>query len=148
MQSYNVPPAAGIIAARATCRELLALLMEENSGLTKQDIKLVEERIQHKKRLTLRLEKQLADIKQNGGIWKENADARRQAAQLAEELKKFQELARNNALLLQAAHQLRADLIIAIRNEIDAMQPRAQLYTSSGGISSGSGNTRLLARTI
>jgi hypothetical protein len=134
--------------ARSTCRELLVLLTEENNGLARHDVAVVESRMQHKKRLTLRLEQLLADIKERGGAWKSDDVARRQAILLADEMRHFQTLARNNAILLKAAHQLRADIIIAIRDAVDSLQPRAQLYGANGMVSAADSATRLVARTI
>jgi hypothetical protein len=147
MQTFN-PPAPEIITARETCRELLALLNEENASLTKQDIKVVEARIAQKKMLTMRLEQSLENIKKNATVWKENPASKRHLVLFAEEMKLFQELARKNALLLKAAHQLRAELIIAIRDALDEAQPKAQLYTSSGNMTQHDNATRLVARNI
>lgn len=155
--SYNSPtPAAtglseaaqDILAARKTCRELLALLIEENQALPKQHVQLVEERLVHKRRLTLRLEQMLADIKKKGSLWKADKSAQQQASQLAEEIAEFQTLARENAMMLKAAHQLRADLIMAIRDTVDAQQPRAQTYGANGTLTTSGGETRLLATSI
>lgn len=148
MQPLNNPPAPEIISARETCRELLALLTEENTSLGKQDIKIVEARIQQKKRLTLRLEQSLEEIRRSAPAWKENASSKRHMVLFAEEMKLFQELARKNALLLKAAHQLRADLVIAIRDALDDAQPRAQLYNANGGLAAHDNATRLVARNI
>lgn len=142
------PEAHEILAARKTCRELLALLIEENQALPKHDIQLIEDRLVHKRRLTLRLEQMLADLKQKGSLWKADASARQQASQLAEEIAEFQTMARENAMMLKAAHQLRADLILAIRDTVDAHQPRVQTYGSSGTLNTSSGETRLLATSI
>lgn len=141
-------PANEILAARKTCRELLALLVEENEALPKHNVQLIEDRLVHKRRLTLRLEQMLADIKQNGSVWKGDASAKQQASQLAEEIAEFQTLARENAMMLKAAHQLRADLIMAIRDTVDAHQPRVQTYGSSGTMNTNSGETRILATSI
>lgn len=141
-------PAQDILAARKTCRELLALLLEENQGLAKHDVQLIEDRLVHKRRLTLRLEQMLADIKQKGSLWKADASARQQANHLAEEIAEFQTMARENAMMLKAAHQLRADLIMAIRDTVDAQQPRVQTYGSSGTLNASNGETRLLATSI
>lgn len=148
MNQPATTPTANILAARATCRELLALLTEENAGLQKHDVALVEVRIQHKKRLTLRLEQLLAEIRQKGSLWKSDASAKQQANLLAEEIKHFQEIARGNAMMLKVAHQLRADLIMSIRDTVEANQPRAQLYGANGLVSSADANTRLVARSI
>lgn len=151
---YNAPTAASepassqILAARKTCRELLVLLMEENNGLARHDVKVIDERLSHKKRLTLRLESMLAELKQNGSLWKADASARQQSVLLAEEIAEFQNLARENTLLLKAAHQLRADLLLAIRDTVDAHQPRVQTYGSGGTMNAASSETRLVTTSI
>lgn len=141
-------PHETVTNARLTCRELMALLMEENAGLIHHDVALVESRLGHKKRLTLRLEQLLKDLKQTGSLWKADTNTHNQALHLAEEVKHFQELAHSNVLMLQAAHQLRADLVVAIRDAVDAQTPKAQLYGSTGAIRPLDGATRLVAREV
>lgn len=141
-------PAAAVVEARQTCRELVSLLVEENAGIKAQDVALVDTNLQHKRRLTLRLEQILAELKQTGSLWKSDVAARQQANFLAEEIAQFQELARTNAIMLRAAHQLRADLILAIRDTVDAAQPQAKLYGANGGITSSGNAGSLLAKDI
>ncbi len=141
-------PAAEVLAARRTCRELLAILIEENQGIARHDVKLIDEKLTHKRRLTLRLEQMLAEMKQKGSLWKDDPAARQQVVLLGEELAEFQTLARQNAMLLKAAHQLRADLVMAIRDTVDAQAPRVQTYGANGVLNTGSGGTRLLATSI
>ena len=148
---YNAQPqtaGASIMDARTTCRELLALLIEENQGITRHDINLIEQRTQHKRRLTLRLESILAELKRSGSIYKADEPSRKQVNLLAEEIAEFQTLAHKNAMMLKAAHQLRADLIIAIRDTADIGQPRAQTYGANGALNNTETATRLVARTI
>lgn len=149
---YNPQPGsskqATIMDARTTCRELLALLIEENHGLARHDVKLIDAGIQNKRRLTLRLEQLLAELKQSGSLWKADPASRTQAALLAEEIAEFQNMARENATMLRAAHQLRADLILAIRDTVDASQPRVQTYGANGALSQTEGATRLVSRSI
>lgn len=147
---YNAPAGTepSIMDARKTCRELLALLIEENTGLAKHDVSLVEASIQNKRRLTLRLEQILADIKRNGSLWKADAPSRQQANLLAEEIAEFQNMARENAMMLKAAHQLRADIILAIRDTVDAHQPQAQTYGSNGSLNTSETTSRLIATSI
>lgn len=144
--------ASAILAARKTCRELLALLIEENQGLARHDVKLIEDRLVHKRRLTLRLEQMLAELKQKGSIggnaWKTDTTAQAQASLLAEEIAEFQSMARENAMMLKAAHQLRADLIMAIRDTVDAQTPRVQTYGANGALTNAGGETRLVATSI
>jgi len=145
---YNAAPApTPVTEARRACRELMALLAEENGTLPKHDVSAVEARTQQKKRLTLQLEQHLAELKRQGGLWREGA-MRAEVAALAEEVKHFQGLARANASMLRAAHQIRADLIIAIRNELEAAQPRAQVYTSRGTVENAGGGAGLVTRSI
>ena len=153
MNPYATPPkpAADLTAihgARATCRELLTLLIEEKHGLAKHDVQRIDDNIQNKRRLTLRLEQLLGEIKQTGAVWKNDANGRNQAALLADEIAIFQTMARENAMMLKAAHQLRADLILAIRDTVDAAQPRVQTYGSTGALNMADNATRLVARNI
>ena len=147
---YNAPVGKNptIMDARSTCRELLALLLEENKGLAKQDIKLVDASIQHKRRLTLRLEQILSELKRTGSLWKADAPSREQANLLAEEIAEFQTMARENAMLLKAAHQLRADIILAIRDTVDAPQPANQTYGSNGSLNNAGNTSRLITTSI
>lgn len=135
-----------ITNARLTCRELMALLAEENAGLIRHDVSLIESRLSVKKRLTLRLEQLMKDIRQKSSIWKKDAQSQTQAMHLAEEVQHFQKLAKSNALMLEAAHQLRADLVLAIRDAMDAQTPKARLYTANGYMQNLDGATRLVAR--
>lgn len=148
--SYNAPVGNNptIMDARNTCRELLVLLLEENKGLAKHDVKLVDAAIQHKRRLTLRLEQILGELKQTGSLWKADAASRTQASLLAEEIAEFQNMARENAMMLKAAHQLRADIILAIRDTVDATQPRVQTYGANGSLNSNDNTSRLITTSI
>jgi hypothetical protein len=51
-------------------------------------------------------------------------------------------------MMLKAAHQLRADIILAIRDTIETNQPRVQTYGANGALNSVDSATRLVARTI
>ena len=147
---YNAPVGKNptIMDARNTCRELLALLIEENKGLAKHDVSLVDASIQHKRRLTLRLEQILGELKQTGSLWKADTASRQQATLLAEEIAEFQNMARENAMMLKAAHQLRADIILAIRDTVDTNQPRAQTYGSNGSLNASDNASRLSTTSI
>ncbi len=141
-------PITSIHGARATCRELLTLLVEEKHGLARHDVARIDANIQNKRRLTLRLEQQLADIKQTKAVWKTDATAVTQAGLLAEEIAVFQTMARENAMLLKAAHQLRADLILSIRDAVDTGQPRVQTYSAAGTLNTSENTSRLVTCSI
>lgn len=135
-----------ISEARLTCRELMAVLMEENAGIIRHDVALIESHLSNKKRLTLRLEQLMKDIKQKSTFWKTDRRCHDEAMHLAEEVKFFNELARKNASMLEAAQQLRADLVMAIRDAVDAQTPKARLYTANGYVQNVDGATRLVAQ--
>jgi hypothetical protein len=134
--------------ARATCRELLGVLLEENGGSLSADKSATEARLLHKRRLTLRLEQLLGDAKRNREAWRTDLAAQREALALETEFRLLQEAARTNAALLQAAHQVRADLVMTIRDAMDAQTPKAQLYGASGELYQIDGATRLVAKDI
>lgn len=134
--------------ARTVCRELLVILTEENAGMSKHDVSFIEARLQAKKRLTLHLEQLLRQIKEKAPLWQSDKQAQIASFHLAEEIKHFQDLARTNAQMLKAAHQIRADLLITIRGAVEASTPSAKLYTSSGYMTTTGAETRLVARDI
>lgn len=145
-------PQPGIIIqmmeASQTCRELMGIMSEENANLANQQTSQIEARLQLKKRLALRLEKLLADIKAQKDQWKDSPLAKNAATRLAEEIALFTELAKKNETLLRAAHQLRADIVAVIRDTIDASQPRATTYNADGQVKKGDGGTTVVATTI
>ncbi len=145
-----VPTAASqqLAEARATCRELLGLLLEENGGSLSADKAATEARLLHKRRLTLRLEQLLAETKRHRDSWRTDVAAQREAMQLEAEFRLLQDAGRTNAAMLQAAHQVRADLVMAIRDAVDAQTPKAQLYGNTGALYQIDGATRLVAKDI
>ena len=137
-----------LVEARATIRELMALLMEENSGTLSADGAATEARLLHKKRLTLRLEQLLAEVRAQKEQWRLDVAAQREALAMEGEMRLLQQHARKNAAVLQAAHQVRAELVVAIRDAVDANQPKAQLYGASGTLYRIDGATRVMARDV
>lgn len=134
--------------ARATVRELLAVLLEENSGTLTADKVATEARLLHKKRLTLRLEQLLSEVRAQREVWKTDVAAQREALGLESEMRLLQDNARQNAAMLNAAHQVRAELVVAIRDAVDANTPKAQLYGASGALYQIDGATRLVAKDV
>jgi flagellar biosynthesis/type III secretory pathway protein FliH len=145
-----VPTAASqkLAQARATCRELLAALIEENTGALSADTAATEARLLHKKRLTLRLEQLLAETRAQRESWREDPAAQAEALALETEFRLLQESGRQNVALLKAAHQVRAELVMAIRDTLDANTPKAQLYGNNGALYVIDGATRLMAREV
>lgn len=137
-----------MMEASQTCRDLMGLMVEENANLVKQSLTETETRLAMKKRLALRLEKLLADIKAHQAEWKGNRQAEGVALKLAQEIEVFRELAAKNEGLLRAAHQLRADIVSVIRDTIEAQQPRVTTYGNTGTVSNGSAGTTVVATTV
>lgn len=138
-----------MLDARHTCRELAALLLEENTTISAANgATHAEARLQLKKRLSIRLEKLVQDIKNQRSQWQGNSMAVHTAGQLAEEFSHFQQLARQNEVLLRAAHQIRADIVSVIRDTIDAQQPRVQTYGKSGNLNNSTSGVRVMAKEV
>jgi hypothetical protein len=137
-----------MMEASQTCRDLMGLMIEENAELSKHSLTESEARLALKKRLALRLEKLLADIKAHKGDWRGNTQAENVATMLAHEIEGFRKLAQKNEVMLRAAHALRADIVAVIRDTIEARQPRVTTYGSSGTVSTGNAGTTVLATTV
>lgn len=121
-----------MLEARQTCRDLMGVMLEENQGLAKFSSKETETRLLMKKRLALRLEKLLADIKSQKDAVKGNRQAENVAVQLAEEIDMFRIIASKNEVMLRAAHQIRADIVNVIRDAMESAQPRVTTYNAGG----------------
>lgn len=151
MQSYNPSaPQSGVLQqmsdARSTCRELMELLGAENGGLIHQKVAEVETRLQMKRTLTLRLEVLMQEIKRRKAEWQAQPTAKDMANRLAEDMAVFQELASKNLTLLQAAHQLRADMVAVIRDTLDARAPHVPVYGRTGSVYKQDNGTRVISR--
>lgn len=147
-QPTALTPAEVLALARSTCRELRALLLEENANLHKFSTEKAEQRLQDKKGLTLRLEQLFGLIKRTRPEWQAQPRLAAEANQLAEELQHFQELARRNEILLQAAHRLRADLVLTIRDAVHSTQPQPLLYGANGSMAVNRPSGSLVMREI
>lgn len=134
--------------ARETCRELIALLMEENAHVAKHKVAFIESKLQDKKRLTLRMEQLLLDIRKYAPTLKTDTTAKNELIILSREVQVLQDTSVKNHAVLKAAHQIRADLVMTIRDVVDANQPRPQLYGANGRITPADNNTRLVARNV
>jgi hypothetical protein len=132
--------------ARVTCQELIGLLRDENGNLHKQRLEVLEARLDLKKRLTLRLEKLVQEIKAGKAVWSGNPQARTVAQELAHEMAAFQEVAQRNLTELKAAHKIRADIIAIIKDTFEAAQTPLS-YSKDGALSRG-GGTAMLRREI
>jgi flagellar biosynthesis/type III secretory pathway chaperone len=141
-------PSELLDAARTTCQALLQLLVEENQSLPQHKIAVVEARLASKKRLSLRLEKTLADLKASRAVWQAQPHLARQATLLAEEVRLLADYAASNAQLLRAAHSIRAEIVQVIRDTLDAQAPTMQVYGASGAMRAVSGGTTVLAREV
>lgn len=145
-------PQPGIVIqmmeASQTCRELMGLMLEENDNLQHQNLAHTEARLLMKKRLALRLEKLLVDIKAHKNDLRGNRNVENMAVKLAEEIDVFRTIASKNEVMLRAAHKLRADIVEMIRDTLEAQQPRVTTYNAGGYVQHGTGGTRVVAAVV
>lgn len=137
-----------MMEASQTCRDLMGLMLEENAGLTRASSAQSEARLAMKKRLALRLEKLLADIKAQKADMRGNRQVENVAIKLAEEIEVFRQVAAENETMLRAAHQIRADIIAVIRDTIEASQPRVQTYNAYGAMQHGNTGTTVVGAIV
>ena len=133
--------------ATLVTRELMQLIGEENIALRQRDISLVHDRIKDKNRLAIKLEKLIQNAKQQATAPMDD-QTRAMARALQAEMAVFRTEARKNALLLQSAHQVRADTLKVIRQTVADLKPKASTYNSTGAVSEKSQNPNLLNKTI
>jgi hypothetical protein len=121
--------------ARATCRELAAVLDTENRLVTgRNNLPLLEEQLDIKRHLTLRLERLVQSLKTLKPEWENDRKSADAARRLAFEMGEFQRLAAKNMMQLRAAHQIRADVIALVQDTLQAQKvPLA--YGKNGEIS-------------
>lgn len=106
--------------ARTTCRDLMVVLENENQLVTTRRIDLMEEQLEIKRHLTLRLERLVQGIKSLKPEWENDRRSADAARKLANEMGEFQRLAAKNMMQLKAAHQIRADVIAMIQDTLES----------------------------
>jgi hypothetical protein len=121
--------------ARLTCRELASVLDAENRLATgRGNLALLEEQLDIKRHLTLRLERLVQNLKSLKPEWENDRKSSDAARRLAFEMGEFQRLAAKNMLQLKAAHQIRADVIALVQDTLEAQKvPLA--YGKNGAVS-------------
>lgn len=128
--------------ARATCRELMDVLRTENDTLAGQRIDVLENRLELKRQLTLRLERLVHNLKSLKPQWEDDRRSASVARLLATEVGEFQRLAAKNTLQLQAAHKVRGDVIALIKDTAEKAQPTLG-YSKDGALTRNSSTTVL-----
>ena len=137
-----------MLEASQTCRELMGVMLEENEALHRNQTTTTQMRLDLKKRLALRLETLLADIKSQKDSVRGNRSAENVAVRLAEEIDMFRKLASQNETMLRAAHRIRADIVAMIRDTIEASQPRVTTYNANGYVQHGSAGTTVVGAVV
>lgn len=137
-----------MMEASQTCRDLMGLMLEENQGLARHSTAQSEARLLNKKRLALRLEKLLSDIKGHKDNFRGNRTVENVALRLSEEIEAFRTLAAQNEMMLRAAHKIRADMLVMIRDTIEAAQPRVTTYNAYGALKHGSAGTTVVGAVV
>lgn len=120
-------------AARLALIDLTDLLLQENEDLRARKIDRVTTNVKRKNEMANRVEQLLGEIKtmQTRG---EKFDAP-QANQLQAALDEYQTHARQNMLLIKAAHEATADFLLLVKQTIDSKQGTAKTYGQQGEMS-------------
>ncbi len=147
MTQYTNPHAL-LEDAHIACTDLKSLLIEENDSLRQHRIELVEKNLKDKRKLSLKLENVLNNVKKNKEHLADDTQTLSYVKSLQEEIDSFQNMARQNLTLLQAAHQTRADFIDMVRLAVSAEQPKSTTYNNEGTVSDTSHSPPLVNKEI
>jgi flagellar biosynthesis/type III secretory pathway chaperone len=141
-------PKQSLREAAAVCQQLKSLVAEENDALESRQIDRVEENIKQKTQLTLKLETLLNRAKAQKDLLKEDPHARNAAKHVQGEMESFQTLARQNMLLLKAAHQTRADTLQMIRQALSEKNARVETYNAQGQVGTKGKDVNLVNKAV
>ncbi|HEX2859737.1 MAG TPA: hypothetical protein VHP58_06045 [Alphaproteobacteria bacterium] len=125
--------------ARATCRELMDVLRHENDLVAhapRADVSILEDQLQLKRHLTLRLERLVHGLKSIKDQWENDRGSAEAARRLANEMGEFHRVAARNMMQLKAAHQIRADVIALLKDTYDSQQTPLG-YAKDGSLQRG-----------
>lgn len=116
--------------AIALCQELVDLFATENEQIRKRDLKAIEATVVRKDNLAENFQKALAAVKKDIVAIKSNPAFAELHLKLKSLLISYNEAARRNVVLLQAAHTSATGFIKIVRQ---AMQPpAAKVYGKNG----------------
>jgi flagellar biosynthesis/type III secretory pathway chaperone len=129
------------------CQELENLLADENTHLRQRKTAFLEEGVRQKNRLAMRLENLLGDIRTASDAIKADPEGPAKVARLKDAMHAYDVMARQNVLLLQAAHTVTTDFLGMVRQALQ--KPQAKTYGASGTLQtkSAAGST-LVAKSV
>jgi hypothetical protein len=119
-----------LTATKLALIDLTDLLLQENEDLRARKLDRVTTNVKRKNELAGNVEALLLDVKalQEKGETLE----RNQVNQLQNALDEYQTHARQNMLLLKAAHEATADFLLLVKQTLDAKQGTTKTYGSQG----------------
>lgn len=141
-------PRESLAEASIVCRQLGALVEEENESLKAHEITKIEGNLKRKNKLALKLGKLLKDVKEHKDEIRLDPAARKTVMSVQLEMDGFSRAARKNLLMLKTAHQTRSDTLQIIRQAIVATTPRTEVYNASGLVKDATKKVSLVNRSI
>lgn len=134
-----------VTKALEACKALTGLLAEENKELKARNTKRIEEFYKEKRHLAVKMETLLKEVKTLPAEEKNS----RNMGELEVAINNYQTHARQNLLLLRAAHEATANFLTLVREAIERKKTKAETYSKEGQISAGDGrDTRLINKNI
>lgn len=132
------------------CETIEQFLKEENEALRSGQIQQIEENLKNKQRLAAKVERLLKLLKDQPQEFKRSAQVAPQIDALKHAFEGYQNEARNNALLLQGAHQSTTNVLNVLRDAVQQHQQKneAKTYTRDGEVHSTGGRNRMVVKEV
>lgn len=137
-----------VMDAIKVCKELAAFLVDENQALRERRIEFVESNLKQKNRMATDMEKNLKKVHDERDSLASNPVTKRALKDLQVALDDYRRHARQNLMLLQAAHNATADFLMMVKEAVEAKKPKVNTYGKDGAVSQAAGNVSLVNKAI
>ncbi|MBI1363571.1 MAG: hypothetical protein GC134_06270 [Proteobacteria bacterium] len=139
------PLATHLREATALCHELITVVNAETDAVRTRTMDKVPELAKRKERLTNALEEMLANVKPLLADTKAKAELAPLMTELRTAVGTYDHAARQNLLVLQAAHQATSIFLDSVRQAV--AKPKAETYGKKGVMTDKEENTSLINKS-
>ena len=131
------------------CKNLSGLLEGENEAIKRREVSQVEKNLKDKERQIAKLDKLLRDVRECRENIRTNVQANAMLPELQDSFNAYQSNARQNMLLLKAAHDATTDFLGLVQQAVKAVQPANKTYSKEGCMEEKAlGSTSIINKSI
>lgn len=137
-----------IAQARSVCKALFTLLQDENTAIENKNVIQVEENLPRKDALAQQLNTLVQQIGAHREAIKADARLHSQLQALQKDIEAYDAVARQNIMLLRAAHASTQNFVEVVRDTIKKRMPKAETYGRSGVVNDKSENPAIINKSV